>query len=1005
MKNRKSSRIVGVGLVAVLLVSLLGFALPASAGTLSWTSETIPGATNQLVVAGDVLDIAVAPDGNTIYAVAGTTTVYKSTNRGDTWSTILTTAGGNPPISPTLVAVAPDNANIVVIAVGGTPNVYASTNGGSTWGVLGVPQEAALGAAAALTDLAVSAASAGTNFIAVSGTEAGPIGNVWYFNLGAAAPVWKETNSLLGFTAADAPGGVGAVAFSPNFASDQLLAAVTFDATTDDTSFQLFSLSTKLWNTNAGFVGYPVTIANDVAGASLTAASIALAPDYLGSDDTLRVAFIGIDRDATATASLDGIYRLRDTAVKQIKDTANINSVAYNGATLVAGVTDSNAVWRSDDPLASTPTVVATTSLKRPGSSLATDVVVAWAGTDVIAGTSGDDSAFSRSADNGATFNDISLIDAALTVLTDAAVSADGSVVYLVTDDTADTSVWRKSGGVWQRVFNIQTDTGYIVRISPDDPNVVYIAKKGAQTLFYSKDGGTNRWFTRTSPSNLADLAVESTDVAYIAVDSAATVRKTTNGGFIWGTAKSTELVAGNIATIAALGNGNVIVGGTTGYVSYSTDGNSSWTKITQQIEGSALLTQVTADTLGEGGFIYAATSKVLSTVKRWPIGQAMTVPWKNLEAPTAAGHMATGIALQGGALYVITNDGTDSQLLRTLSPKFATPSAALWNAVDSLGETFAATPSALRASSGSTKLWAIDTAAASLFSYTDTLADTPPPPTGPVAGANVEFNPVSGQAFQVAFAWSRPSEATAYQLQIALDNGFTQVTGDFAIATTSSTPAAVVGPAAANLLSFNPNTTYYWRVRATTPVKSPYSEVRSFRTASLVMPIPPVLSPENGAINVPQTPGFSWGTVAGATQYEFQLAAAPHAASFQSPLATAKVAETGVRPIVKLDYDTTYFWRVRVSTPFVGDWSSIANFTVRQAPAEPPPPPVEIIQQPPPQIVLPPPPPPPPDIIIPPAPPPPAPITPAYIWAIIIIGAILVIALIVLIIRTRRPA
>ena len=43
------------------------------------------------------------------------------------------------------------------------------------------------------------------------------------------------------------------------------------------------------------------------------------------------------------------------------------------------------------------------------------------------------------------------------------------------------------------------------------------------------------------------------------------------------------------------------------------------------------------------------------------------------------------------------------------------------WSTLASAGETFIRSPSALRVSSGSNKLWAIDTTGAELFSYTDT--------------------------------------------------------------------------------------------------------------------------------------------------------------------------------------------------------------------------------------------------------------------------------------------
>ncbi|MDD5127603.1 MAG: hypothetical protein PHR43_05885, partial [Dehalococcoidales bacterium] len=108
-------------------------------------------------------------------------------------------------------------------------------------------------------------------------------------------------------------------------------------------------------------------------------------------------------------------------------------------------------------------------------------------------------------------------------------------------------------------------------------------------------------------------------------------------------------------------------------------------------------------------------------------------------------------------------------------------------------------------------------------------------------------------------------------------------------------------------------------------------------------------------------------------------------------------------RPLAELEAGTTYYWAVKATKPVAGAFSAVANFTVAVAPeATTAAPPVVITQVPAPTIVLTQPPVTTTNIVIPQ--PTPAPqIAPAYIWAVIIIGAILVIAVIVLIVRTRR--
>jgi len=193
------------------------------------------------------------------------------------------------------------------------------------------------------------------------------------------------------------------------------------------------------------------------------------------------------------------------------------------------------------------------------------------------------------------------------------------------------------------------------------------------------------------------------------------------------------------------------------------------------------------------------------------------------------------------------------------------------------------------------------------------------------------------------------------------------------------------------------PGTTYYWRVSAATPISSAFSETRKFVVEPTAASVPTISSPVNGGSIDSTSPAFSWTPAVGATMYQFQLSTDP---AFGTTLADEQVAAAGIMPAVTLDRGSTYFWRVRAIEPIEGGWSTVANFIVAMEAAAPTPP-VVIETVPAPQIN------------IPAAPPatvveiPPAPavekIAPAYIWAIIIIGAVLVIAVIVLIVRTRR--
>jgi hypothetical protein len=286
-----------------------------------------------------------------------------------------------------------------------------------------------------------------------------------------------------------------------------------------------------------------------------------------------------------------------------------------------------------------------------------------------------------------------------------------------------------------------------------------------------------------------------------------------------------------------------------------------------------------------------------------------------------------------------------------------------------------------------------------SVWYLQDDLSLNGPNLIGPADGDRVDIvSPLTGAVANVNFLWNRISMATGYFLFIALDEMFTEPI---------AAPIAVGTPAAPNALDpvssiqlgglFLPGTTYYWRVGAYLPFSSGFSETRSFVVQPTAASVPSVSSPENGGTIDSTSPAFSWTPAAGATMYQFQLSDDP---SFATTLVDEELATAGIAPAVTLERGTTYFWRVKAIQPVDGDWSTVANFMVAM-PAPEPAPPVVVEQTPAPVINIPE--PPPATVVeIPPAPPVEE-ISPAYIWAIIIIGAVLVIAVIVLIVRTRR--
>jgi hypothetical protein len=314
------------------------------------------------------------------------------------------------------------------------------------------------------------------------------------------------------------------------------------------------------------------------------------------------------------------------------------------------------------------------------------------------------------------------------------------------------------------------------------------------------------------------------------------------------------------------------------------------------------------------------------------------------------------------------------------------------------------------------------------------------------VAGAAITAPAANGQVpTGTTFTWAPVTGATGYAAQLATDSKFqglvgltTAITGLNQLATIGATvpptpnPNFATGATSINVPTgtLNPGTTYYFRVQVVAPLTSKFSAPVTF-SALLAqlgsqLNVPGQYGPVAGAINVPIKPVFQWAGVQGAQSYDLQVADNP---VFVNPLDAQTGLNTNVWTETKpLSPNSVYYWRVRAvaANGTSSDWVA-GSFTtsgpVSTAPATttqaPPQPPVTITQTQAPVTIT---------------QTPPAkffdqnsglyfntqnelsayqaahpanqttnPATPSYIWVIIVIGAILVIAVIVLIVRTRK--
>ncbi len=1017
----------GVGLIVIILSSLFVSAAPVSAAeALRWEGK-VGGPSTLFGVVGTavVYDFAMSADTKTVYAACGTKLMQSTNGGASSWTDIASRLpAGHDSIR--FVAMAPDDVNtVVVMSTNASVGYYTaiSVNGGVTF----TDTVMTSNTTTVLYGLEVSPlVTGGFRYITAYGqSNTADEAVIYYFNYGSGVGAWR--NAVTYFTTKPADyltmDKVLALAFSPNFASDYMAMAVSM---TNNSTFNGTKLHALTFNISGTFTGgwdtaiasgYPVTLgATTPTAVNLASGSVALGPDFMGGDETLRIAFVGL-ASATYDAAIDGIWRCNDTAAaRHIYADVGINSVAYDGTNLVAGAYISNNAYHSSDPLASTPTVTGARSFKRIGvDDAGNDLVrVMYVGETVFGSKQGKGGAISKSVDDGNTWNDFTLLNMSLTNIDDVMPSADGATWYVAIRDANISTVFRMSP--MQRVLctdEAVASYDYKLRGSPSDANVVYAFDAGGTTLFYSSDGGVSRWQQRLNvPAAIADLAVESANVIYFG--NSVNIYKSINNGFTWNVPVNTTANSGTIYNMVTLGENKLLIVTTTGQALFSKDGGATWTRGGPGVPPGATTALVAATGLETGNVIFVAAGNS-NAVYRCEIGPSNPIyefKTMNLAAATAT-ETTTGMVYVGGVLYAVSTYTTgetylNSLLTPTMNPGGYVPTNAWRTRYNSSGFsaniTLGQVPNSLTYSTktGQITLWSIDTSGAMGVKYfDDTLALTGPKVTAPNDKALVQVNSVTGLPMSLVLLWDRPSLATSYDIWVSTDTNFTTIfdssTGYTGVDGTRAQMSTVLGTGGSS--TYSPGATYYWKVRANSPITSAWSETRSFTIQPLAAPVPVVASPANGATITNQSPAFSWTPVTSTTQYEFQLATTP---TFGTTVLTDTPASAGtlVPVTIKLEQGKQYFWRVRALQPVQGDWSAVANFVVAAAPAPAPTTSVVVTQVPAPTIT------------IPAASPVPAitlkpadvqQIAPTYIWAIIIIGAILVIAVIVLIVRTRR--
>jgi len=695
--------LVALALVAGLAMTVVpGSQVSADPGVLKWTKIATPSQADKVIVPNsDIYDIAVGLDGLAIYAIGvkdGNPVLWKSTNGGVTWldkTTAAQTAEDLPKdVSFTkfsAVAVAPDDASFVAVSgtlSNGNAAVVVSKDSATKFVDTGLAA-GVTNASPRCLDISKKydskrAIAVGTSNLAL--TE----GKVFVVEVGGLGLSWKDATTYAGWKVSIA---VTSLAVSPAYTTDKTIVAITNDG--NFAYLQNLKWSTdKAWNASGGFSGFPVKI-DDVIRFS----DLALPSDYMAGSGATRVAFaILTGVDASTSEVVSRLYRIGNYTVSAPCGPTGsplLASLAYYG-TIAEGkamigqlgdgwdTTFNHAkptgccaglqVWRTTEVTESCPKW--STASKKPSGQLSAIVAYSPDGKKAFTVSSGsgksDESAFSLSTDGGAVWNQLSLIDTDIDYLSDAAVSPDCAVTYIVSVNTLESgevcecdSVWRSTEtGKWMRVWygNLGSEQIGLLRLAADATDGVYVilGDKGTKNLKTSKNKGET-WSSLSSLLWIQDFATETVNTIY-ALDSDGYVAKTTDGAWNWAAKVDTALASGH--TIAVLPTGNVLVGPSAAgkKVAYSTDGGMSFSR-TGALSSSAANAHVAFDSkYASNKTIYVAAGV---GIYRWVIGTSTS--WKDLEAkPTLTQMGGSGTTKLDVSYYGIVLGKSDGILYAT---------------------------------------------------------------------------------------------------------------------------------------------------------------------------------------------------------------------------------------------------------------------------------------------------------------------------------------------------
>jgi hypothetical protein len=915
-------------LFLIILITGCFYAYPKliEADTQKWSEVPIPanGVGGQWVLAegSDLRCLTMASNG-ALYCYANPAStpfrLFKSTDNGSSWSYT-----GRVEDTIVDIAILPGNPDLVYYAT--TAKVFKSADAGKTFVPLAAnPGESGTGNVE-ITTLDVSEVS-GVNHIAVGirDTDASQYGGVLVLNE-SQPNIWQDC----GIGTYD----VYKVAFSPHFSDDHKLTFVGTD-----------EKDTVISSITSGSGG-----GSDAGEARLTglipvSACIAFPDDYDSNPSSEKyIQFISLN---TGTDQ-GGVYCLKGRAAPAFSTITNlkvtglnpedISSLSVGGnaneAKILAGSADTPSIYFSNNAGA------AWVSAAKPptGDSVTGVLMSADFSTSGLAYTtsSGPESAFSVSRDQGNIWSQTGLIDTRISTILDLALSPDytqDARLFLLTADIQN-SVWYSSNGgsAWQRIYYTsfsRSDRINLILLSPkysQNGNVLLGGTSDGNPVIW-KSENNGQYFTRHAsvdptgnPVNIDTWAITSDGILFVGSydgekgivyqtgpDSLSYIDKGIAG----------SQILNSVVLSPDYGNDHTILAGNIcGSVFFSNDNGLVFEPLPFDMANPPLSGNISVafDTAyPQNKTVYAADDTEGKGIYRFIIGTSRL--WESIDASLPDQARIGQITIsQTGTLYALNRQPIDNTAIQ----------GGIERSLDSTASTpvFETVTSGLQGGitlkklwmHGST-IWAADATNNNLMSFTDNLV-TPIILNSPANGA-------SGlDSAQIALSWEPRNGAAAYHWQINNIADFSNLAKKFEGDTAS--PSVVLN-------SLDSNTTYYWRVRSSLPVISPWSSIRSFNTIKLEAP---TLNQPGSTGTTSIMPIFKWSACANAENYELLVSKNDNFTEPAINKTDGKACNANVwASDVVLEYSTVYYWRVRaVSAAAVSNWSTVSLFTTEAA-------------------------------------------------------------------------